>query len=60
MTTYARIFAGQATDVVTADPWFIFHPLLAIEFYIVPDITVDGQPMTIDGLTKAGAPNANT
>lgn len=57
MTTYARIAGGQATDVTTTNPWLIFHPNVAVEFYIVPDDTVNGQPMTTDGLTPAPQPD---
>lgn len=56
MTTYARIAGGQATDVSTTNPWLIFHPQLAATFFIVPDETYNGQPMTEDGLTPAPKP----
>lgn len=45
MKTYARIVGGLATDVTATDPYLIFHPLVAAEFYVVPDGTVADQPM---------------
>lgn len=57
MTTFARIAGGLATDVTTTNPWLIFHPLLAVTFFIVPDDTYTDEPMTDDGLTPAPKPD---
>lgn len=57
MTTYARIAGGMATDVTETNPFEIFHPLLAAEFYIVPDGTATDQPLTADGLAHATPPD---
>lgn len=50
MTTFARIAGGLATDVTDTDPFEIFHPTLAAQFYIVPDNTVNDEPLEAAGL----------
>ncbi len=42
MTTYARKLNNIATDVVTSDPFTLFHPAVAAQFIVVPDGTQDG------------------
>ncbi|MRW88881.1 hypothetical protein GJ699_02665 [Duganella sp. FT80W] len=58
MTTYARIAGGLATDVTTTDPHLIFHPLVAAEFYIVPDDTPRDEPLDPTQFIKAPKPDA--
>jgi hypothetical protein len=55
MTTYAQINNGIASEVVTSNPFTIFHPDVAVQFSIVPDGTETGAILT-NGVWTNAAP----